>query len=365
MVYAPLAADFTHACRKDMVMLVEVAPSVAEGDIIVHSILPCANSRQAIELGRHCAQPMVEIPAMAADIRASIVLSDMNRTREAAYGFRSWMLQDLQEPYEVVLNLFNDKEDFFRDLAKGGNPNCICRIQTYRPPSFFNISAANNLGLARANGQFVLFANSDIVYPSHYLRTFTGELLRRDLAYLLGARINLGQDETKDLPEPLGLTSFDFLKNGKGRRVGGNGSPWTIRRDIALRIGGFDPKILCHEDSEFNDRVIHFLRRSGLQSLIYAAIDMFGYHLHHAPSELYSISELSLAMLESRRERLQRQPDSDEDIVGTRFDDEQSLLRDLYDTIVPTPGQQRRRIAGKVLRRLAGSFSFLVRGTVR
>jgi hypothetical protein len=161
------------------------------------------------------------------------------------------------------------------------------------------------------------------------------------------------------------VTSFDFLNSGQGRRQGGNGSPWTIRRDIALRIGGFDPKVLCHEDSEFNDRVIHFLRREGLQSFIYAASDMFGYHLHHASSELYSISKSSLAILESRRDRLQRQPDSEEDIVGTNLGDQDQLLKDLYDTPAPTATQQRRRMVGKVGRRLQGTLRYLVHGSAQ
>ena len=70
---------------------------------------------------------------MESTVRASIVLNDMHRTHQAAYGFRSWILQDMDEPYEVVLNLFNDKESLFEDLMQGHNPNCCCRIQSYPP----------------------------------------------------------------------------------------------------------------------------------------------------------------------------------------------------------------------------------------
>jgi hypothetical protein len=302
---------------------------------------------------------------MTDGFRASIILNDMNRTQEAAYGFRSWVLLDVEEPYEVVLNLFNDRMSVFEALAAGQNPKCRCRIRSYRPPQFFNIAAANNIGLAQADGQYVLFANSDIIYPNNYLRVLVGELTRRDLCYVLGARVNLTQDETASLRAPLDLTNFDFLNSSKGQVAVGFGSPWTIRRDVALQIGGFDSKVLCHEDSEFNDRVIHFLRRKGLQAFIYAASDMVGYHLHHAASELYSLSELSRAILEPRRERLQHQPESSEDVVSTRLADLEQLLRDLYDTPVPTAGLRSQRLTGMIGRRLCGTVQYLLHGSAK
>lgn len=42
---------------------------------------------------------------MGDSMSASMVLCAMDRPHEAAYGFRSWMLQDTKEPHEVILNL--------------------------------------------------------------------------------------------------------------------------------------------------------------------------------------------------------------------------------------------------------------------
>jgi Glycosyl transferase family 2 len=303
---------------------------------------------------------------MESSVRASIVLNDMQRTHEAAYGFRSWILQDMDEPYEVVLNLFNDKESLFENLMQGGNPNCQCRIQSYPPPAFFNISAANNLGLARSTGQYVLFANSDIIYPQSYLRTLTGELARRDLCYLLGSRVDLSEEETGTLRPASVLTSFDFLNDErKGRRPGILGSPWTIRRDVAMQVGGFDSRILCHEDMEFNDRVIHFLRRKGLQAFIYTAADLSGYHLHHRGSELYWISKQSKAILVPRRQRLQAAPDSEEDVVDSPLGDPATLLEAVYTTPVPPVPPRTKRLVAGLGRRTLGAVRFLLYGTAR
>jgi len=148
------------------------------------------------------------------NVVASIVLNDMDRSSLAAYGFRSWMLQDIQEPYEVVINLFNDESPRYEALTRGANSACQPVIHVHDRPRFFNIAAANNLGLHFSTGTYVLFANSDVIYPSNHLREFTGELQERDICYSQGARVNLTREQTLALA-PAGRYSmsdnFDFL----------------------------------------------------------------------------------------------------------------------------------------------------------
>lgn len=266
---------------------------------------------------------------------ATIVLNDMDRTREATYGYRSWLLQDISQPYEVVLNLFNDQRPLFEALAKDGNLRCTIKTNVFPPPKFFNISAANNIGLHFATGKYVIFANSDIIYPSHYLRLLVEELDRRQICYAIGAaRVNLSAAQTRALAEPVQYTShgnFDFLvgcENLPGRVLLHGLAPWVVLGQVARQIGGYDPLVLCHEDSEFNDRVMHYLRRTGQQQCLYAIHDLYGYHLHHPGSELYHLSALAKAVLEPRRLRLLENPNSTEDIVPTNLDSLEALLQD-------------------------------------
>src|SRR5688572_22260319 len=103
------------------------------------------------------------------DVAASIVLNVMGLRDLAVYGFRSWLLQRYEQPYEVILNLFYPCRELFDPLLEGANSNCIARIYQYEQPAFFNISASNNLGLHHSRGRYVAFANSDIIYPTNYL----------------------------------------------------------------------------------------------------------------------------------------------------------------------------------------------------
>ena len=290
----------------------------------------------------------------------------MERTYFASYGFRSWLLQDISESYEIIINLFNDQAHRFHELQVGANTNACVVIKVYERPTYFNISAANNLGLHFATGKYALFANSDIIYPRHFLRTFIGEISRRNISYALGARINLAENWTEGLlgAEKYTLTSgFEFLagcEHRGGGKLGGYGSPWTVLRSVAERLGGFDPSILCHEDSEFNDRVMHYLRRMGQQDCLFAVTDLFGYHMHHSGSELYDASVYSKSILEPRRLRLNANPGSDEDIIPNQLDSLATLKDALYGTQPPPPSFRRRLRGKRFLRRILNAYRAFV-----
>lgn len=273
---------------------------------------------------------------MADPVIASVVLNDMDRTSLAAHGFRSWMLQELSSPYEVVINLFNDQEGRFQKLSEDRNPLCRPVIKTFPRPRFFNISAANNLGLHESSGEYVLFCNSDVIFPSSYLGAVTKELGSRDVSYADGWRVNLGEARTKALCDPSDYTmaaNYNSLVDFERDTPSGGVCTWIVRRDVARAIGGFDPLVLCHEDADFNHRVSHYLRRKEVQNLACTLTSIRGFHLHHEASELYSVSKSSKSIIETRRHRLFADPSSTEDVLPTRLDS----LDDLVATVANTP----------------------------
>jgi hypothetical protein len=275
---------------------------------------------------------------MASSVIASVVLNDMERTALAAHGFRSWMLQELSSPYEVVINLFNDEEERFQKLSEDRNPLCRPVIRTFARPGFFNISAANNLGLHASAGDYVLFCNSDVIFPSAYLGLVMKELRCRDVSYADGWRVNLGEARTKALNEPSSYTqakNYDFLVDCERGTSAGGVCTWIVRQEVARAIGGFDPLVLCHEDADFNHRVSHYLRRKGIQNLACTLTNIRGFHLHHEASELYSVSKSSKSIVETRRRRLLADPSSAEDVMPTRLDS----LDDLVASVANTPLQ--------------------------
>jgi len=283
----------------------------------------------------------------------SIVLNDMDRTQLAVYGFRSWMLQDFERPYEVVLVLLNARAPEFERLTVGRNPRCSVKIRSYAPPTSFNISATNNLGLHHASGRYVFFANSDIVYPSNYLRAVAGDLESHSIACATGMRIDLGAKETRTLPPVQAVREpgdFDYLAASPGRERLGF-SPWMVLSDVAREVGGFDPRIRCFEDADFNERVMHLLQRRGMQQCLMVLLGIAGYHLHHPYSELYSFSDSAQDTRAERRRKLKNPQDEEASRLPTQLESIDALLDDLYSVEVALNPPSRRQQIRMRLRR--------------
>jgi hypothetical protein len=296
-------------------------------------------------------------------------MNDMDRSQYAAYGLRSWVLQRCAFRYEVILTLFNNRHDFFAALARDAGTNCDVRILTYPAPAFFNISIANNLGLAASRGKYVFFCNSDVIHASGYLAQAAAELERLNLHYACGARMNLSSAFTRDAIR--GAASYTW-HDGFDALVGlewgraemhfwGNGSPWMLRRDTALAIGGFDPEIVCYEERNVEDRAMHYLHRLGLQGSGYAFTSIYGYHLHHPRSELYQIGAESRRRVVDVRNRLQAASgESRYEMVASGLDDCEGMLRRLY-AMPPPPVVPRPSAVAGIWKRIQSAAHALFR----
>jgi len=302
------------------------------------------------------------------DVALSVVLNAMGRLNLAELGFRSWMLQEWDRPYQIVLSLFNDERERFEKLTEGKNPNCQVVIRNYPKPEFFNISAANNLGLHFATGEFVMFANSDIVYPTSYGRRFVENMRRSKLGYATGGRVNVTEEQTSALRPASAYTTadnFDFMWTQwsyPARRLMWIGcGPWTVRRDVAREIGGFDPAVLVSEDDDIAARAVHYLARHGEQDSIVCLESLWGYHLYHPSSELFDHHDESHQIIDPRNDRLRANRQSTEDIVPNRLDDLDSLIDAMKQTKRPSPtAKYRRSPLKKIGGRVSAAFDVLI-----
>jgi hypothetical protein len=301
----------------------------------------------------------------------SIVMTDMDRTSFALHGFCSWLLQDIDELYEVIVCLFNDQSPRFTQLSEVGNKLCQKQIRTLKRPAFFNISAANNLGLYYARGKWVFFANSDVIYPSDYLRKVVGELRARSLYYVMGSRINLSQKITDGLKSPYlhtAIGDYDYLRNVESTpesKFWGFGSPWIIETKTAFAIGGYDPRILCYEDRDLSDRAVCYLRQQNRQTLPYAMLELFGYHLCHPPSDLYGIGSTSMEIITRRKKQIREDKTTGVCIVNNTLDDLSSLVAAMEHTEKPcVPTRHLTGLFPQLIHRIRAAIKVLIKGTL-
>ena len=297
----------------------------------------------------------------------SVVLNAMGRLELADLGFRGWMLQNWDEPYEVILSLFNDQQPRYEALTVGKNPKCSVIIKSYDRPAFFNISAANNLGLHFATGQYVMFANSDVVYPSQFGKQFVAGLRRHAAGYAQASRYNLSNERTQQLrpaTEYSMTSNLDFLDRewtyvGNPSIWMGCGA-WTARRDVAFAIGGFDPAVMCSEDDDFASRAIAYLAKRGEQDATIVFQQLLGFHLYHPGSELFNSHHDSHLIIDPRRDRL-RKGNEAEIILPNRLDDLESLKEAMRKTVKPSSTTKyRQNTFKKIGGRLSAAGKILI-----
>jgi hypothetical protein len=297
----------------------------------------------------------------------SVVLNVMGRIELAEYGFRSWMLQKDSGPYEVVLNLFNDQQSRFEALAADRNKDCRLVIHAYPKPAYFNISAANNIGLHHASGRYVFFANADVIYHTGCARTLVDECCNRNLGYAMGARVDLTESQAaalKPAKEYDHNSGFDFLvgyENLEGMNRWTVGQGWMLRKDIALAVGGFDSRVRCGEDLDITHRAIHYLRRTGQQRCHHFLSDFWSYHVYHPTSELFDTFDSSKEVWGPRTVRLNADPGSTEDVVDSPLHDHEQLVQTFLNTPKPPAmGRYRKNPIKKLRGRIGRAFNVLV-----
>ena len=103
-----------------------------------------------------------------------------------------------------------------------------------------SIPQAMNRGLCEAEQDFVLFVDDDIV-PEPALVQKHLDALERTGAALIAGRVIQPWQEGKDLSEHKGFHFGSTQAGWIGEFMGGN---FTVRRDIALRLGGFDEQFV-------------------------------------------------------------------------------------------------------------------------
>jgi hypothetical protein len=304
----------------------------------------------------------------ASECLCSVAISTMGGVELALYGFRSWLLQDIDEPYEVIVNLFNDAAPRFEALREGANPHCRVFIRSHPAPAFYNISASNNLGIHFARGRYVLVVNADIIYRADLIRRSIADLDRRQVAYALASRVNLTEEQTRSLQPPAaytrenGFADLAKLPHEPSARWHFL-SPWIIRRDIAHAVGGWDPRVLMAEDMDISARVMHYLRRTGQQTTLYHLPEADGYHLWHTSTGLFDAYTQSKAIFGPRNDRLSADPGSTEDVLPSDLDDGERILSDIRQT---QPPPLRKHSAGSLVgvarRRFNKAWQALRRG---
>ncbi|HJU87238.1 MAG TPA: glycosyltransferase [Gemmatimonadota bacterium] len=125
--------------------------------------------------------------------------------------------------------------DVERELAALAEAGAIEWIRLRRP----SIPAAMNVGLRRARSEIVLFLDDDVVPGAGLVAAHREAHARSGAAVVAGQVLQPGEEPVPGTPAPFRFNAAE--RSWVTEAIGAN---FSIRRDLALRIGGIDENFL-------------------------------------------------------------------------------------------------------------------------
>jgi len=159
-----------------------------------------------------------------------------------------WLLECLAslerqtlQPLEVIV-VVDGKPEIRQMLDQ--RPGTVIRLSTPHPSG---LSAARNLGLARASGTFVAFLDDDAVADESWLKTMRAVLEDETVAGVGGNSLpDWEGKQPKWIPEELLWTvgcSYRGMPTSQSEVRNVYGGSACFRRDVFTRFGGFDASL--------------------------------------------------------------------------------------------------------------------------
>jgi succinoglycan biosynthesis protein ExoA len=215
----------------------------------------------------------------------SVVVPMLNEARQIERCLRSILGGTLpQKDYEILV-LDGGSSDNSREIVESLAAQYPC-IRVLSNPRRIQ-SAAMNLGVRNARGDYIIRMDAHSDYPPDYITNSIAELERTG-AWNVGGTWEVTAGGNTVMARAMALLAQHPLGVGNAAyRLGGHGYVDTIpfgafRRDLFDRIGGFREDLAAHEDFELNARI----RRAGGAVYLSPAIHSSYFHVPSLPAFL-------------------------------------------------------------------------------
>lgn len=176
--------------------------------------------------------------------RVSVVVPTYNA--EATIGPLLDSLLNLRYPdYEVIV--VNDgSKDHTKEIVERYPVRLINQVNR-------GASAARDAGLRAASGEVVAYVDSDVTVTPDWLERLVGPFTDETIAATTGKTVFLRNEKCASW-----MRSMDIERRNAQRRAYtrlANGPNAAFRREILLKVGGFDPRWFHAEDTEVSYRI--------------------------------------------------------------------------------------------------------------
>ncbi len=198
----------------------------------------------------------------AAGIRYSVILCTRNRAAFAGDCLRS-ILKNREPAYEVLVVDQSDDTSTEEVVAQQAKASSV-RVR-YIHDDRRGLSHANNLGIAMAEGEFLLFTHDDVFVAPDWVQAYEGNLktLGVDSRAVITGRVEPGEPESGGVLAP-SINTDVTGREYQGRHREGLLFPnnMLVHRSVFDVVGYFDPDLgpgtpmPAAEDNDFCYRVL-------------------------------------------------------------------------------------------------------------
>lgn len=207
-------------------------------------------------------------------VKVSICLSDYGYD-PFKQGFRSWVLQKCDFPFQVVMNVLNEKRiEEYEKLSEDKPDNCTVVINKIEMDGDFNMAVSNNIGLRKSKDSFyTVFSEADIVYKFDFLSSIIKFIESKgvELPFCVIGRYPLSIEFRCVIKDPLEYTQesgFEGLFIPAVTKV--DPVPWGCwigRTKLFYKLGGFDERLFTHFDADIDRRAVEFCRATKIHPM--------------------------------------------------------------------------------------------------
>lgn len=174
-------------------------------------------------------------------IQISIIIPYFNSAATLSRAIDSILNQKVDFPFEVILVNDGSEDDYEIQLEKYRDR--VNLISQYRK----GVSAARNLGVSKANGDYLLFLDADDELEKDALEKFHLTMKEDSTtSVFLAGFTKINQKEQ---------TEFYTKENQYNPALSGT---YLIKRDVFLKVGAFDEKLTFSENTELFFRLDQF-----------------------------------------------------------------------------------------------------------
>ncbi|KPK41037.1 MAG: hypothetical protein AMJ78_06545 [Omnitrophica WOR_2 bacterium SM23_29] len=195
-------------------------------------------------------------------MKVSVVICTYGRPEEVKRLLKELSGQQFED-FEVLVICQRNKRDFeeIKDSVKTTYP-----IKWYYEPEP-NLPHARNVGIKETSGEVVIFIDDDVRPSDGLIDAFVSNYSDSSVG-MVGGRV-LGDKYVEDVPDSKigkvrkfdAFTHLGFHKDVKCEVMHVKGVNMSVRRDIALEIGGFDERFEGTAECEEMDFCLRVLKK--------------------------------------------------------------------------------------------------------